>query len=301
MAARVGLTPQGVIDAESRLSALGLLRPSPTGGQVAVSPETAADALLAPMEQEILQQRISMAATRARLHALSGDYLEARSLRSAKTSIEIVEGMDNARAVIEDLARTCTESVDVLVPGSGGSEAGVRAARSLDMEALERGVKMRTLFQHSARKNRFQVRHVGALTAAGAEVRSTSVLPSRMQIYDRSWAVLPLDPQEAGAGAAIIRDPTVLSFLQRLFEHYWDRAVDFTEEEPRNGPGPTGVELDVLLLMAAGKKDEAIAHQLGMSPRSVSRIVARLMERLDAASRFQAGARAALSGWLSDP
>ena len=78
----------------------------------------------------------------------------------------------------------------------------------------------------------------------------------------------------------------MLSFLQRLFEHYWDRAVDFTDEEPRSAPGPTEIEHDVLLLMAAGKKDEAIAHQLGMSPRSVSRIVARLMERLDAASRF---------------
>ncbi|MGP3970731.1 LuxR C-terminal-related transcriptional regulator [Streptomyces sp. 6N223] len=282
------------------MSALGLLRPSPTGGQVAVSPETAADTLLAPMEQDILQRRIAMAATRARLHALSGDYLEARSMRSAKSSIEIVEGMDNTRAVIDDLARTCSESMDALVPGSGLSEAAVEAATPLDMEILERGVKMRSLLQHSARKNRAQVRHVSIITAAGAQVRSTSVLPSRLQIYDHSCAVLPLDPDRAAAGAALIRDPTVLSFLQQLFEHYWDRALEFTAEEQRDGPEPTEVEQDVLMLMAAGKKDEAIAHQLGMSPRSVSRIVARLMERLNAESRFQAGARAALNGWLSD-
>ncbi|MBL1068497.1 helix-turn-helix transcriptional regulator [Streptomyces sp. 7-21] len=301
IAARAGLTPEEAADAESQLSALGLLRPSPSGGQVAVSPETAADTLLAPLEQEILERRISMAATRARLHALSGDYLEARSMRSAKTSIEVVEGTDNTRAVIDDLVRTCVESLDALVPGRGLSESAVKAATSNDLEMLERGVKMRSLFQHTARKNRLQVRHVGVLTAAGAQVRSTTVLPSRMQIYDRSCAVLPLDPSRStGAGAAIIRDPTVLSFLQRLFEHYWDRAVDFTDEEPRSAPGPTEIEHDVLLLMAAGKKDEAIAHQLGMSPRSVSRIVARLMERLDAASRFQAGARAAMNGWLSD-
>lgn len=300
IATRAGLTPQEAVDAESRLSSLGLLRPSPTGGQVAVSPETAADTLLAPMEQDILQRRIAMAATRARLHALSGDYLEARSMRSAKSSIEIVEGMDNTRAVIDDLARTCSESLDALVPGSGLSEAAVEAATPLDMEILERGVKVRSLLQHSARKNRAQVRHVVILTGAGAQVRSTSVLPSRMQIYDHSCAVLPLDPDHAAAGAALIRDPTVLSFLQQLFEHYWDRALEFTAEEQREGPEPTEVEHDVLMLMAAGKKDEAIAHQLGMSPRSVSRIVARLLERLNAESRFQAGARAALNGWLSD-
>jgi DNA-binding NarL/FixJ family response regulator len=301
IAARAELTPEATSAAESRLSALGLLRPSPTGGQVAVSPETAADTLLAPMEQDILQRRIAMAATRARLHALSGDYLEARSMRSAKSSIEIVEGMDNTRAVIDDLARTCTKSMDALVPGSGLSEEAIKAAASSkELEILDRGVKMRSLFQHSARKNRAQVRHVAVLTRAGAQARSTSALPSRMQIYDHECAVLPLDPTYAGAGAALIRDPTVLSFLQRLFEHYWDRALEFAEEEQRAGPEPTEVERDVLLLMAAGKKDEAIAHQLGMSPRSVSRIVARLMERLDAESRFQAGARAALNGWLSD-
>jgi DNA-binding CsgD family transcriptional regulator len=300
IAGRAELTPREASEAEARLSALGLLRPSPTGGQVAVSPETAADTLLAPMEEDILQRRIAMAATRARLHALSGDYLEARSMRSAQSSIEIVEGMDNTRAVIDDLARTCAESLDALVPGSGLSEAAVEAATPLDMEILDRGVKVRSLLQHSARKNRAQVRHVAILTRAGAQVRSTSALPSRMQIYDHSCAVLPLDPTYAGAGAALIRDPTVLSFLQRLFEHYWDRALEFAEEEQRAGPQPTEVEHDVLLLMAAGKKDEAIAHQLGMSPRSVSRIVARLMERLDADSRFQAGARAALNGWLSD-
>ncbi|MGP4114818.1 LuxR C-terminal-related transcriptional regulator [Streptomyces sp. 4N509B] len=300
ISARAGITPQETLEAESRLSALGLLRPSPSGGQVAVSPETAADTLLAPMEQDILQRRIAMAATRARLHALSGDYLEARSMRSAKSSIEIVQGTDNARAVIDDLVRTCSESLDALVPGSGLGEVAVRAAISNDREMLERGVKMRSLFQHSARKNRAQVRHVAVLTDAGAQVRSTTVLPSRMAIYDRSCAVLPLDPERGGAGAAVIRDPTVLNFLQQLFEHYWDRALDFSEEEQRDGPEPNEVERDVLLLMAAGKKDEAIAHQLGMSPRSVSRIVARLMERLGAESRFQAGARAALNGWLSD-
>ncbi|SOD64978.1 regulatory protein, luxR family [Streptomyces zhaozhouensis] len=299
IASRAGLTEDEVTAAEERLFTLGLLRTSPSGGRVAISPESAADALLAPLEQDILQRRIAMAATRARLHALSGDYLEARSMRSAKSSIEVVEGIENIRAVIDDLARTCTESLDALVPGGGQPEGAIRAATPLDLETLERGVKTRMLFQHTARKHRATVVYAGTLIAAGAQVRSVSVLPSRMLIYDASCAVLPIDPLHTAAGVALVRAPAVLNFLQQLFEHYWDRAIDFAEEDQRSGSEPTDVERDVLMLMAAGKKDEAIAHQLGMSPRSVSRIVARLMERLGADSRFQAGARAALQGWLS--
>jgi DNA-binding CsgD family transcriptional regulator len=298
IAVRSGLSPGDVADAESRLFALGLLRRSPGGGRVAISPESAADALLAPMEQDILQRRIAMAAARARLHALSGDYLEARSLRSAKSSIEVVEGIDNIRAVIDDLARTCVKSIDGINPGRPTEEA-LTAAAPLDLEALERGVRRRQMFQLAVRRNRTVITYAEKIIPAGAQLRFASVLPASILIYDRSCAMLPLDPQRAAAGAAVVRDPAVLNFLQQLFEHYWELGQDFAQEEPSAGPEPTGAERDVLLLMAAGKKDEAIAHQLGMSPRSVSRIVARLMERLGAESRFQAGARAAQSGWLS--
>lgn len=298
LAKRLCITPAQVCDAEGKLSALGLIRPSPGGGWVAISPESAADELLGPAEQDILQKRIAMAATRSRLHALTGDYLEARSLRSTKSNIEIIRGLDNIRAVIDDLARTSSESIDAFIPGML-SEPAIRAAEPLDLEVLARGAALRTLVQHSARKKAHAAQYAATITAAGAQVRSLSSLPSRLLIYDRTCAVLPLDPDQPGHGVALVRDPAVLNFMQRLFDHYWERAVIFTEAEPDSGPAPTGVEREVLLLMAAGKKNEAIAHQLGMSVRSVSRIVSALLQRLDADSRFQAGVRAAQNGWLS--
>jgi DNA-binding CsgD family transcriptional regulator len=304
LAARAGLSRAEVAEAELHLSELGLLQPSPGGGWVAVSPESAAESLLAPMEHDILRRRIAMAATRERLHTLSGEYVEARSMRSAKSSIEIVEGMDNTRAVIDDLVRTCTTSLDAMVPGSGLSEEAIRVATALDVRLLGRGVRLRSLFQHSARKNRTQVRHVAVLAEAGGQVRSISTLPSRMMIYDGECAVLPLNPLRAGAGAALVRDPTVLGFLTQLFGHYWDAAEDFLSDGERAEDDgterkPYGMERDVLLLMAAGKTNEEIADQLGISRRSVSRLVSGLLERLGATNRFQAGARAALNGWLA--
>jgi DNA-binding NarL/FixJ family response regulator len=58
------------------------------------------------------------------------------------------------------------------------------------------------------------------------------------------------------------------------------------------------VECDLLILLAAGSTDETAAKRLGVSGRTVQRVMAELMERLGAASRFEAGLRAKERGWL---
>lgn len=299
LAVRVGLSPDEVRATEARLADLSLLQPSPSGGWSAVSPETAADTLLATAQQEVLDKQRAIATARAQMHALTGEYLEARSMRSAKGRVEVIEGIDNIRAVIDDLARTCKSSVDVLSPGGYLDEPAIRSATPLDLDTLARGAHIRILFQHSTRKHKQTAKYAATITAAGAQIRTTGVMPSRLLIYDNEAAVLPVDAEDTAAGVVLVRDQAVLGFLKRLFTHHWERGLDFTAEEEENGPDPTQLERDVLLLMAAGKKNEVIAHQLGVSPRSVSRIVATLMDRLGAASRFQAGVRAAMNGWIS--
>lgn len=313
LAERAGLSTEEVSAAEARLSEMGLIQRSPGGGWVAVSPEAAADTLLAPMEQEILRRRIAMAATRERLQALSGDYLEARSLRSAASGIEVVEGAKEIRATVDDLLASCTESIDVLHTRGGHGEDSAHTTTLNGLAVLRRGVRVRSLFLHGLRKHAATVQYAQRIAAAGAEVRSTSALPSRMLLFDDTCAVLPVDlpadapadqPADGGRGAqpasaAVIRDPAVLGFLGQLFAHYWAESADFWEPTSDSGPEPTGMERDVLLLLSAGRSNEAIAEQLGISRRSVSRQVSCLMERLGAANRFQAGVRAARNGWLS--
>ncbi|MGW7294654.1 LuxR C-terminal-related transcriptional regulator [Streptomyces xiamenensis] len=301
LAARAGLRSGDVARAEALLYGLGLLQPSPAGGWVAVSPESAADQLLAPVEADILAQRITMAAAREQFQSLSGEYVAARGMRSAEISIEVVEGIGNTRAVIDDLARTCTESVQALMPGVPTEEA-IEAAVPLDLELLARGVGIRALLQHSARTHRVGLRYAETIGAAGAQVRSAGTLPSRMLIYDRRCAVLPLDPLHTGTGVALVRDPSALSFLCQVFDHCWDDGIDIpvTAGAGEAGDGvPNGLEREVLRLMAVGRSNDDIAEQLGISRRSVSRLVSQLMAHLGATSRFQAGARAALNGWLS--
>ncbi|MQA60571.1 MAG: transcriptional regulator TrmB, partial [Actinophytocola sp.] len=54
----------------------------------------------------------------------------------------------------------------------------------------------------------------------------------------------------------------------------------------------------LLTLLAAGVKDETIARQLMISPRTVTRRVAELLDERGARTRFQAGALAQQRGWL---
>jgi DNA-binding CsgD family transcriptional regulator len=60
----------------------------------------------------------------------------------------------------------------------------------------------------------------------------------------------------------------------------------------------SAAELLLLALLADGLKDEAVARALGVSVRTVRRMVAELMHRLDARSRFQAALLAQRKGWL---
>nr|WP_241832347.1 LuxR C-terminal-related transcriptional regulator [Pseudofrankia sp. EUN1h] len=72
-----------------------------------------------------------------------------------------------------------------------------------------------------------------------------------------------------------------------------DRSGDADADAP-----PSPAELLLLQLLADGAKDESAARSLGVSVRTVRRMVADLMRRLEARSRFQAGILAKRRGWL---
>nr|WP_233226228.1 helix-turn-helix transcriptional regulator [Amycolatopsis sp. CA-126428] len=59
-------------------------------------------------------------------------------------------------------------------------------------------------------------------------------------------------------------------------------------------------ERQLLTLLTAGYTDESAAVRLGISVRTVRRLVSGIMNRLGARSRFQAGVKAADRGWLLD-
>jgi DNA-binding NarL/FixJ family response regulator len=92
----------------------------------------------------------------------------------------------------------------------------------------------------------------------------------------------------------------VVDTMTWLFHQAWQHADPLGEQGPdADDDGPWAeVERRLLRLLADGETDESAARQLALSVRSERRIIASLMDRLGAVSRFQAGHRASLRGWL---
>src|SRR5262249_25614450 len=137
------------------------------------------------------------------------------------------------------------------------------------------------------------------LTELGGEVRTSAVLPMRMFIVDREVAVVPVHLQSGSTAAILLRSPALIVGLCALFDGIWKGATSLhARRRPRDTPGLTSQGRASLSLMGEGHPDEVIARRLAVSVRTCRRVIADLMERLDARSRFQAGVLAHAGGWL---
>jgi hypothetical protein len=166
--------------------------------------------------------------------------------------------------------------------------AGLKAAADRDKAAIERGVRMRTLYQHSARRHSQTRDYVAEVSAAGAEVRTLDEFFNRMIVVDRRVAVIP-NAEEFGVAVAI-REPAVVAYLVDVFERSWERARPFTNRE-------TSLLKDIaaeqramtMRMLIEGHSDPVSAKRLGVSPRTYAGYVADLKAEYDAETRFQLG------------
>ena len=167
---------------------------------------------------------------------------------------------------------------------------------------ISRGVRWRAVYAASSLEQPGAWDEIQRSVALGEQARLTADLPVKLAIADRRVAIVStsLDPSRPEALAT--ESASLLDLLCEVFEAYWERAVALPEraDAPRsaNPQGPSGDDLALLALFAAGAKDEVIARELGMSSRTVRRRSQSLLRRLGAGNRFQAGAQAVRRGWI---
>ena len=182
------------------------------------------------------------------------------------------------------------------------------ALRPVDHRNLRRGVHYRVLLPEQLRADPVLPLRMGHLAPAGVEVRTVPVVPTDATVVDRALALLPgggrvTAPVPLGeprtGGLAVVRLPSVVGTVVALFEQLWATAAPLT---PSRLPGEAGLsdrEHELLALLSAGCTDESAAARLGVSVRTVRRMMATIMARLGARSRFQAGLKAAGRGLLA--
>jgi hypothetical protein len=112
------------------------------------------------------------------------------------------------------------------------SQASLDASRPLDEDAMARGIDLRTLYQDSVRNDPATYAYAQWMTERGGQVRTAPVLPPRLLIFDRTTAVVPIDPANTRAGALCTTEPAIVASLATIFEQAWNIAVPLGTRTP---------------------------------------------------------------------
>ncbi|MER7346253.1 helix-turn-helix transcriptional regulator [Streptomyces aurantiacus] len=260
-----------------------------------VLPSTALAQRLHPIEQEIQERR--------RLAVELTDVFEpfmAITTRAAPTThaITLLEGELRINEAIERATAECRHEVLTVQPGGGRSENVLNVALKRGQSVIDRGITMRTLYQHTVRHSQGTLAYAARMTSKNVEIRTLEELIDRLMIFDRSVALLPAraDRQDA----LEIRHPVLVEYLAKVFEQQWQLATPLVDEVPYppSTDGITGVQRSIARLLIEGHVDEAIARRLGMNVRTCRAHIAKIAAALGSGSRAQLGYLIAQSGIL---
>ncbi|WP_198550486.1 helix-turn-helix transcriptional regulator [Streptomyces silvensis] len=275
----------------------GLLHPDPDDADWLrpVPPSTALAQRLHPIEREIQDRR--------RLAVELTNVFEpfmAITARAEPTThaITVLEGDAHINAAIERATAECRHEVLTAQPGGGRSENSLNVALKRGQTVLDRGITMRTLYQHTVRHSQGTLAYAARMSQGNVQIRTLEELIDRIMIFDRTVALIPARADRKDA--LEIRHPGLVEYLAKVFEEQWQRATPLLEEVPYPPAtnGITGVQRSIARLLIEGHVDEAIARRLGMNVRTCRAHIAKIAAALGSGSRAQLGYLIAQSGIL---
>ncbi|MFC8518284.1 helix-turn-helix transcriptional regulator [Streptomyces sp. NPDC057257] len=288
------------VDAEPApcLIELDLLHPDPDDPDWLrpVPPAVALAQRLNPIEQEIADRR--------RWSIELSDAFQPFMTLSAQTaagthSISVLDGHDRINAALNLATAQCQSEMLTIQPTNRFSERSIMQGLERDRPLIERGVRIRTLYQHTVRYDAERLAYVEQLSAGKVEYRTIDELVERLIICDETVAFIPIrDDQQV---ALEIRHPGLVRYLIRVFEFMWGRSVQLTAGAPYEtaADGISEIQHSIAKLLVEGHVDEAIARRLGMNVRTCRAHIAKLATALGSGSRAQLGYLIAQSGILN--
>ncbi|MCR6032524.1 LuxR family transcriptional regulator [Nocardioides sp. zg-579] len=186
------------------------------------------------------------------------------------------------------LVAECQEEALTAQPQTGRDPKLLAVGIQRDTALLERGARIRTLYQHSARRSSATREYVAEVTARGAEVRTLDEFFNRMIVIDRRVALIPSGDDLSVALA--VREPSVVAYLVDVFERSWARARPFTSRSATMLKDIAAEQRAMTLrMLIEGHPDPVSAKRLGVSPRTYAGYVADLKHEFEAETRFQLG------------
>ncbi|MGW4566238.1 helix-turn-helix transcriptional regulator [Streptomyces sp. NPDC004561] len=167
-----------------------------------------------------------------------------------------------------------------------------------DQALLDRGGRIRTLYQHT-------LRHAPTVQAryerlrGDVEARTLNEITERLLVLDRAVAFLPANKDRTLALG--VRHPAMVGYLATVFDRLWRLATPLhprAAARPSSLDGVTPRQRAIAALLVEGLTDAAVAERLGMNIRTARLHIAKLAATLGSDSRAQLGYLIARSGIL---
>ncbi|MFI6447721.1 LuxR C-terminal-related transcriptional regulator [Kitasatospora sp. NPDC050543] len=300
---RSGLDLASFRQATDLLTEVGLLTESDVAeSRLAVtSTERALNRLAGKAEQAAVRWMDETVRVRKAMRLLATELADQYQQQASLAPAELIVGLDRISEVLEDCTDLAEDEVLSMHPGPV-VESRSKARLERNRRVIDRGVGMRTIHLASTARLPHGLALLEEMQNTGIRVRLAPTIPFRLIVIDDVMALTPAFGAEPHPTALVTRGPVITRLLRRVFEHCWQSAVELgtdapTPQEPAQIP-LSAQQSGILRLMNAGMKDEAIARELGVSIRTMRRLMYDLMEKLGTENRFQVGVRASQLGYL---
>lgn len=296
-ALRSGRIARAEVEPAPCLMDFALLHPDPDDADWLrpVPPSAALAQRLHPIEREIQERRRHS----VELAESFEPFMDISAQDPPTThAITVLEGVNRINAALDLATAECHTEVLTVQPGGGRSEDRLSEGLERGLSVVDRGVSMRTLYQHTVRHSQGTFAYAERLAEGKVEIRTLEELIERLIIFDRTVAFIPArDDRQV---ALELRHPGLVEYLVKVFEQLWSRAAPLLEEVQYDPvpKGISGVQRSIAQLLVEGHVDDSIARRLGMNVRTCRAHIAKLNTALGSGSRAQLGYLIAQSGIL---
>ncbi|GHE46070.1 helix-turn-helix transcriptional regulator [Streptomyces capitiformicae] len=280
----------------------GLLHPNfeDTEWLEPTAPATALHRLLKNTAERIADER----RREERLTATFEPLMGIGSAAAADTkAIRVLSSKERINEAISEAMADASQQLLAIQPHSAYhkrlefNEAAHTAALERDQALLDRGCRIRTLYQHTLRHSPHVIARYELLDG-DVEARTLNEVLDRLLIIDQTVAFVPANRDRTAA--VEIRHPALVDYLVMVFDRLWHLAVPMYPQAVQQPSvnGITARQRAIAALLIEGHTDTAIADRLGMNVRTTRVHIAKLAATLGSESRAQLGYLIARSGIL---
>lgn len=171
--------------------------------------------------------------------------IDGRHTAADTSPISVLSGMGRINRAITQAMTDAREELLAIQPYTGRNAAGLAESLGRDQALLERGGRIRTLYQHTLRHSPTVIARYEQLKG-DVEARTLDEVTERLLVIDRTVAFIPASKDRTLA--LEVRNPALIAFFAITFERLWRLATPMYPEAvqqptlngitPANAPSP---------------------------------------------------------------